>query len=696
MVIVLRLTRLSRVSELGFIKPIISILTRPANSRSELEIDHPSIKYRRDIDGIRAVSILLILIFHAFPETLTGGFVGVDVFFVISGYLISTIITKQNLASEFSFRNFYARRIRRIFPALFLILFATPFVGWITLLGPQFVRLGRQLTWGAVFYSNFGLRTQAGYFDPNAEFKPLIHLWSLAIEEQFYVVWPLLSWIAFKRRFNILWLVIGLAATSFTLSMFEIKTDRTGDYYVTWFRLWELLIGVFLAQSSIFTWSGALRSGKPAIAHSRLILEAASVIGALALLGSAIVLDSNSRFPGWRAAFPTIGAALIIWAGPSAWINRRILSHPVMVGIGLISYPLYLWHWPILSILHLTNTGALPFETRMTAIALAVGLAYATYRFIETPIRRGQIFSRWGFVASAAASLSVALLGIAISNELIKARATLLGVDRVAVAMNEWDFPTKAMQRINFEGWSIYKLGNGPKTTLFIGDSNMQQYAPRIDTLLSAGRDPDRSAVFITAGGCPPIPHMVEIDHAGCAGLIDVATDYAEQNKIDSIVVGAAWWGYLASTSYRLERPGLSGNFKDLAIDNRLFDELESWLGRLKGSGRRLYIVLNIPVGLILGPQAIVHRTWWGGFYLAYGGVSVADLQRNFGELNRKFFALGSRVGATVIDPLQYLCSNGLCPSADEQGEPMYKDAAHLRPTYVRAKVTYLDEVLRN
>ncbi len=213
-------------------------------------LSHP--KYRPDIDGLRAVAVLAVVAFHAFPSSLKGGFIGVDVFFVISGYLISTIIFESLDRGAFSFREFYARRIKRIFPALILILVACFTFGWFALLADEFKQLQKHIAAGTSFVSNHVLWSEAGYFDNSAETKPLLHLWSLGIEEQFYIVWPLLLWFAWKRKFNLLTITILVAIVSFVLNLRGIKQDVVATFYSPQTRFWELLCGSLLAWVSLY------------------------------------------------------------------------------------------------------------------------------------------------------------------------------------------------------------------------------------------------------------------------------------------------------------------------------------------------------------------------------------------------------------------------------------------------------------
>jgi len=346
-------------------------LSRPSS------LPHPT--YRPDIDGLRAIAVLAVVLYHAFPSALPGGFVGVDIFFVISGYLISTIIAGGLQTGQFSFATFYARRVKRIFPALLLVLGATIAAGWYVLMSDEYTELGKQVTGGAGFVSNFLLWSGSGYFDSTAETKPLLHLWSLGIEEQFYIFWPLLLWAAYRCRFNVYAVAGLLALLSMGLNLALVKTHPVATFYSPLSRCWELFAGAMLAFAT-------LRAQAPLAATTRQWL---SVLG-LSLLIIGLATCSNIRpFPGWQAMLPVAGAVLLISAGGDAWLNRWLLAQPVLVWFGLISFPLYLWHWPLLAFARILGNGTTAPSLRLALMLLAVLLAWMTLRFIERPIRAG-------------------------------------------------------------------------------------------------------------------------------------------------------------------------------------------------------------------------------------------------------------------------------------------------------------------
>lgn len=338
----------------------------------------PILKYRPDIDGLRAIAVLLVVGFHAFPTKIPGGFIGVDIFFVISGFLISIIIFESLEKKNFSIIEFYVRRTCRIFPALFAVMLTTIISGTILFLPDELKQLGKHIAGGATFVSNFILWRESGYFDTAADTKTMLHLWSLAIEEQFYIFWPLLLALCWKNKWNFLKITLLIAFISFSIGIYLTTNNRTAAFYSPVARFWELMIGGTLAYASLHQTS-FLKKYK----------DTQSITGiALLFIGIGLITRTSS-FPGWWALLPTLGAFLIISAGPVAWVNKNILSTPPLVWIGLISYPLYLWHWPLLSFARIIESGLPSRELRAFAVLLSMALAFLTYKFLEKPIRTG-------------------------------------------------------------------------------------------------------------------------------------------------------------------------------------------------------------------------------------------------------------------------------------------------------------------
>ena len=338
--------------------------------------------YRPDIDGLRAFAVLSVVLFHAFPSLLPGGFVGVDVFFVISGYLISGIMFKGLQDGSFRFSDFYARRVKRIFPALIVVSVASYVFGWFVLFSDELSQLGSHLTRAAVFLSNFILWHESGYFDNAAETKPLLHLWSLGIEEQFYIVWPVLLWALWRFKS---WRAMGMLACvvlSFAWNMYQSQHDLVHDFYSPLTRFWELLCGALLA------YAGAPQT-KPALSEQAWWAHSTHLRGALGAmcLALAVSITDARHFPGVWALLPVTGAVLLISATPKAWVNRVVLSRGVCVWLGTISYPLYLWHWPIFSFARIVEGGTPSVMWRSAALLASVGLAWLTFWAVEKPLR---------------------------------------------------------------------------------------------------------------------------------------------------------------------------------------------------------------------------------------------------------------------------------------------------------------------
>lgn len=333
--------------------------------------------YRPEIDGLRAIAVSLVLVYHAFPHLLTGGFVGVDVFFVISGYLITHMILQEQKDKRFSVLNFYCRRIARIFPALIIVLVSAFILGWIVLLPKEFIQVGKHILAGAGFFTNFLLWQESGYFDQETRLKPLMHLWSLAIEEQFYIIFPLILYVLSGQSVKRAILIALLLLMSLMISALPDLTNAY-RFFLPHTRLWELLIGSICAL--------LLHDDRKKINSNIKLLIVFS--GLCIILACAILYDASIEFPGLWALPVTIGTALIILSGLNNPPIQKTLGNKLFVYIGLISYPLYLWHWLLLSYAHIYYSG-MPGNTRLVfALILSIALSALTYHFVEKPIRK--------------------------------------------------------------------------------------------------------------------------------------------------------------------------------------------------------------------------------------------------------------------------------------------------------------------
>lgn len=382
------------------------------------------LSYRPDIDGLRAFAVLCVVGYHAFPPSVKGGFIGVDIFFVISGYLISSIIFAGLEQNTFSFVEFYSRRIRRIYPALLTVLIAVLTFGWFSLLADEYENLGKHVSGGAFFVANLLLWAESGYFDAIGKVKPLLHLWSLGIEEQFYIFFPLLLWFTARQRFRLITIVIVFGGMSFFDNIYLSQVDRIADFYSPLSRVWELLSGALL--------SAMLRSPSAPDLFLRLDAVCANILYerqprndgqslsfVLAFLGlftlsvALLVARDSNPYPAWRALLPVCGTVLLIAAGPANPISKYLLSNRVVVFIGLISYPLYLWHWPLISYAYILN-GGLEADTRLLRIGL-VGVSFVlatlTWLVIERPVR----FAHKRLRVAATLVLLIAMTGVGVS-----------------------------------------------------------------------------------------------------------------------------------------------------------------------------------------------------------------------------------------------------------------------------------------
>ncbi len=342
--------------------------------------------YRADIDGLRALAVLSVVLYHAFPNRFHGGFIGVDVFFVISGFLITSIILNGVTNDAFSFLTFYSRRIKRIFPALIVVIIFSLMMGWFILLPGEYKQLGKHVAGGAGFISNFVLWHESGYFDAAAGTKILLHLWSLAIEEQYYLIWPALIFFAYKRKYNLAFIFIFLMLLSFWHNVHLVKTHEIAAFYSPLSRCWELLAGSLIAY---FTLNYKPSQSFLIFKQSIFLQNMLPLMGLFLILLGEKLITKALLFPGWWALLPIIGTSFILLSYPNSWVNQYILSHRILVSIGLISYPLYLWHWPLLALARNQTDQLLTIEARLIIVVASLVFACLTYHIIEKPIRFG-------------------------------------------------------------------------------------------------------------------------------------------------------------------------------------------------------------------------------------------------------------------------------------------------------------------
>jgi len=505
--------------------------------------------YRPDIDGLRAVAVLAVVVYHAFPRMMPGGYLGVDAFFVVSGYLITGILSKEAAQGRIHLGDFYARRIRRILPALVLVLAASAIWGWFRLLADEHASLGKHLAASATFCSNLLLRSESGYFDAAAQTKPLLHLWSLAVEEQFYLVWPWILAVAWKVRRPLL-VVTLVAVASLGGQILQAGSDPAGAFYLPHLRFWELALGGWLSLHGF-------RGSAPAHSRGRSI---GGLLG-MALLATSLVFCDPSRVPGPLASLWAVtGTVLVVASGAGGWISRWILSRRLLVGIGLVSYPLYLWHWPLLSFAAIEQ--GLPAKGVRIALVLASGgLAWLTWWGLERRIRHAP---GWRVVAGLLAALAAMGLwgGACVVSDGFEGTAIRIGekTDFARALDNtppRWgyfertDMPRRYRRDCDFYDMEAYRAGHAhsrpmdtlatscterdpriPKAVLLWGDSHAAMLRPGLDAALSE----DWQILQVATSGCDP---SLELDRGEpfCRTSNREALELVERSRPEVVVL---------------------------------------------------------------------------------------------------------------------------------------------------------------
>ncbi len=581
--------------------------------RNSDQLTHP--KYRADIDGLRAIAVLSVVVFHAFPKLIKGGFIGVDIFFVISGFLISSIIFENLERESFSFIEFYSRRIKRIFPALLLVLIASYAVGWIVLLADEYKQLGKHIAGGAGFLSNFMFWKESGYFDNAADTKPLLHLWSLGIEEQFYIVWPLLVWFVWKQRLNALTITIIILVISFGLNISKVHGNTVTAFYSPQTRFWELLVGSVLAYITLYgqnlfskvnqtldLWlSSPIIYAQAPKEKGVALSNAKSLLGVTLIIIGVIVITKDMSFPGWWAIFPTVGAVLIISAGMQAWFNRTVLSNRVLVWFGLISFPLYLWHWPLLSFARIME-GEIPSrKIRLAAVVISIALAWLTYKLIEKPIRFGN-YSKTKTII-----LLVLMLGVGYVGYHCYKRD---GLEFREIAQKSLDFTYKRenLGYLKCQGEALlnnidYCLisPNGKINAALIGDSHADDKFYGI-----AKMDKDRNWMLIGHNSCPPVYGIsVESSVKDCQVKFENIIDWLSKSNDIKTVTLSFFGNYILTTSYAADHIKMkigpqnvkisSNNLGQVSRTDIFFNGLNKSIDILEKSGKQVILMIDVP-----------------------------------------------------------------------------------------------------
>jgi peptidoglycan/LPS O-acetylase OafA/YrhL len=503
------------------------------------EVELHKLSYRPDIDGLRALAVITVVIYHAFPIVAKGGFIGVDVFLVISGYLITGIIFKNLHEGNFSIVKFYQSRIRRIFPALLAVLTACFIFGWFFLLGNETKQLTKHISASSAFLMNIVLWMESGYFDTNSKNKILLHLWSLGVEEQFYIFWPLMLWISAKLGFKTLKVCCVLAVISFGWSFHLVLHDQVAAYYSPLSRFWELSLGGILAT---------IKAGKRNSDWSWPFPRYNAALGGGLILASSLIIDEHDTFPGPLALLPALGAMLVISSPSSSSFSRRVFGHPLAVALGKISYPLYLWHWPLLAALSIRYENVTAMD-RLSAVLFAILLAILTYWLIERPARFGR-FANSSWKVSLA-SMTVVFLGsltlsrldafpLAPPNALeIGLTRAMSAEDQLRKAENCFLYDKDTISAEQFISRRCFNVQNSNRKTVFLlGDSHSASLGQGLrPTLIKQGFN----FIQLSTGWCEPMSREGAVPN--CASIEALARDIISRTHPDLLVLDAHWMG---------------------------------------------------------------------------------------------------------------------------------------------------------
>ena len=638
--------------------------------------------YRSDIDGLRAFAVLAVIGYHYFPRWVRGGFVGVDVFFVISGFLIGGILLDALAAGKFSLLDFYMRRIRRIVPALLLVMVAALAFGWFALLPDDYQSLGKHTAGGASFISNLLLWKEAGYFDVISERKPLLHLWSLGVEEQFYIVFPILLWLTWRSKLRCSACIFVLLIASLALNLAVCKKYAVFDFYAPLTRFWELLVGSGIAaieRSNMPVFSrGFLKcdawlakifpNGSALENEGRSLRNCLSILGSLLLL-TAIFTTSIQHFPGSKALLPVLGAVCVVVAGGEAWGNRCLLSWRPMVLIGLISYPLYLWHWPLLSYARII-LGEMPDRGfRIGLLVLALGLATLTYLLIERPTRFGARAK--GLKAAVLLALLLALGGVGGMVYLKAGLSERAAVVEVADFIKEIGSVRTLFQdedckkRYGFENspetdYCLYRDVKGEATVAIIGDSHAI-YAFESVAAYNARRGVNTVGLGRSGEGNPANGKIAETKY-----LQKVFSALRTDSKIHKVFIITRGMMYLSGMDY------VEGEYARISA-KEFKNKTQATVDRLSAAGKAVYIVaenpelpVNIRDSFPLQPLRPRRER------LRLSKADVLARQQEYLDV------LKSISGAKIIDTVDIFCPTEECLLVNARGLPLYYDDDHL------------------
>lgn len=551
-----------------------------------------SLKYRPEIDGLRAIAVLSVVLFHLQVAGFAGGFVGVDVFFVISGYLITSIILQDYDAGRFTFADFYKRRIRRIIPLTVVVYAFTLLVSYFLFFSEQYASINHVLKSSLVFVSNFLLLRKPGYFDPSTQENPFLHTWSLSVEEQFYIFFPLIIY-TLLRYASGRWKqgLVLIAILSFAANILVVSYSTQKAFYWPHTRAWQLLCGALLA-------TGIIKS-----ASKQWLNNLLSVAGILMVLTAVALYQENTQYPGWYALLPVAGACCIIYGTVNGTLAHSLLASRPMVFVGKISYSLYMWHWPFWVFASFLIIGPLSLVQKATLIVATFIISYASYRLIEQPFRSKKAaankFTVWGIMGSSALLMVLALLFIKNHDGIGKAEWAVYEKDLFGNGDKMW----KSMRDLEDTNAKDYTkltartigVADGTPSFLLLGDSHARSLASGLDSL---AKESGKSGFVLTASSCPPISKVrYKITTSHLLPFMENSMLYIQRHPQIRTVILTARWGAYYGTPMRFERTLLpvSGNSAGASQKELLWYGLQQTILQLKAMGKTIIITAPMP-----------------------------------------------------------------------------------------------------
>lgn len=623
---------------------------------------------RRDIDGLRALAVIPVVLFHFGFSTFSGGFVGVDVFFVISGFLITSILFREIGAQRFSFVDFWARRARRIIPALSVVMLVTLALGWLLLTAKDFSELGRTVRYQSLFISNILFMREDGYFQPASDLKPLLHTWSLAVEEQYYIFFPLLMVLLMRHIRHWRWMLFAVLLVSFGLNIAYIERKPDFTFFALPTRAWELLCGAMLAvmpapKQTVRPW----------------LYQSVGLAGLVAVLIAVFTFDKSTVFPGWAALLPVLGTTALIWSGAQgpSW-SARLLSLPAMVWVGLLSYSLYLWHWPVYVYANAISVDGIQAMEAVGWIALALVLAWLSLRYVELPFREKQLLAgrKPVLVAGLAAMAVLAVTGSVVrSMEGFPQRLTGKALEYAQA--REWRAGQMKCMLVTKDkkldkACLLGEHQEVPATQLVWGDSHAAALLPAI----KKGADQEGRPVWLySMSACPPI--LSEDPRQRCKDFNQQTMEQVRRLGIKDVVLASNWSLYVYGREDGDKKVLLNEHDDTAQAEARMAAAIKARVAAIREAGAQVWLFKEVP----LQHKGAVSRLT----SLARVGRSAQGLGRPLEEhLARQHF-LGSLFdslsaadpGVHVIDPTPMMCANRVC-SIEVNGHSQYKDEDHL------------------